>query len=140
MQTTIAARLFDRLADLIPSFATSGEGAVYYAPPRLEGDIASYCTVSKACGNGVFVLELSHDIVVKGVDEPAPWMEIRVDLNSRQAELLTVQDEWRYEVVYSESGAPNPKRTQLNLYAVNWLSMMLHHGGAFRPVDVPVAV
>jgi len=138
MHPSVAARLFERLVDLIPDLPAVGEGDTFYAPARVEGDLASYCTVARRIDD-VVDLELAHDVIVRDKDVPAPCLSLRVDLTACQAEVLAVQDEWRYEVVYSDTGATNPKRRSLNLYAVNWLSMMLHLGGAFRAVDVPVA-
>ena len=138
MSTTLQARLFERLADLIPDLTAVREGSTFYAPPRLEGDIASYCTVAARRG-AVVELELAHDIMKGDEGVPAPCLTLRVDVSARTAEVLAVQDDWKYEVVYSDSGAPNPKRSAMNLYAVNWLAMMINLGGAFRAVDLPVA-
>lgn len=138
MPTTLQARLFERLADLIPNLTEVREGSTFYAPPRLEGDIASYCTVARKRGD-VVELELAHDVMKGSEGIPAPCLSLRVDMASRTAEVLAVQDDWRYEVVYSDSGVPNPKRSALNLYAVNWLAMMINLGGVFRAVDLPVA-
>lgn len=139
MQGTVYKRLFERLADLIPHLTTPREGASFYAPPRVEGDIASYCTVSRVQGS-IFELEIAQDTVVEGREQPAPWMVFRVDAAGGTAELLAVEDLWRYEVVYSDDGAPNPRRSQMNLFAINNLTAMLNLGGVFRLVDAVVSV
>lgn len=46
MRTTVYARLFDRLADLIPSLQSARAGAVFCAPPRIPDDMAVYCHLS----------------------------------------------------------------------------------------------
>ena len=55
MQGILDKRLFDRRADSIPDLAPnlnhSTEGASFYAPPGVEGDITSYCTVSNMRGS-----------------------------------------------------------------------------------------
>ena len=55
MQGTLYKRLFDRRADPIPDLAPdlnpSTEVASFYAPPRVEGDITSYCAVSNVRGS-----------------------------------------------------------------------------------------
>ena len=51
MQGTLYKRLFDRLADLTPDLNHSTEGASFYALPRVEGDITSYCPVSNVRGS-----------------------------------------------------------------------------------------
>jgi uncharacterized protein YqiB (DUF1249 family) len=85
----------------------------------------------------VIELEMAHDQVVKGEEQPAPWMVFRVDVVKQQAELLAVQDEWRYEVVYSEDNRANPRRIPMNLFAVNWLTIMLNLHSVFQPVVAP---
>ena len=40
MRTTVYARLFDRLADLIPNLQSARAGAVFCAPPRIPDDMA----------------------------------------------------------------------------------------------------
>lgn len=136
---TIYARLFERLDDLIPNLATVREGDTFYAPPKIDGDMAMFCSVSKA-DSPVIELELAHDEVVNGEEQPAPWMVFRVDMQNKTAELLAVQDEWRYEVVYSETDRPNPRRSPMNLFAVNWLTIMLNLHSVFQPVATPVSL
>ena len=55
MQGILYKRLFDRRADSIPDLAPnlnhSTEGAIFYAPPRVEGDLTSYCAVSNVRGS-----------------------------------------------------------------------------------------
>ena len=41
MQGILYKRLFDRRADLIPNLTQPTEGASFYAPPGVEGDITS---------------------------------------------------------------------------------------------------
>jgi uncharacterized protein YqiB (DUF1249 family) len=134
MQSTVYHRLFARLSDLVPNLANPTEGAAFYAPPRLKGDIASHCAVSKVAGN-VFEVEIAHDETIGEKIEPAPWMVFRVNAEEQTAELLVMQDQWAYEVVVSDSNKPNLRRSQMNVFAVNYLTTMINLGGAFCPVD-----
>lgn len=130
---TIYARIYERLADLIPNLTTVKEGETFFAASRNPDDMAVYCNVSKVDAE-IIELELANDLEINGEDLPAPWMVFRIDMRAQTAELLVVQDEWRYEVVYSESNLTNPRRAPMNLYAVNWLTIMLHIQSAFQPV------
>lgn len=135
MQGTLYKRLFDRLADLIPGLTQPTEGASFHAPPRIKGDLASYCAVSNVLGR-VCEVGIAQDTLVNGQALPAPWMVFRVDSEAGVAELLALEDPWRYEVAYAANSAPNPRRSQMNLLAVNNLTAMLNLVGAFRAVDV----
>lgn len=133
MQPTIFHRLYDRLNDLIPNLDAVNAGSTFFAPPRVAGDMSIYCAVARI-DKGVIELEMAHDQVVNGEDQPAPWMVFRVDTVNKQAELLAVQDDWRYEVVYSEANRANPRRLPMNLFAVNWLTIMQNLYSVFQPV------
>lgn len=65
MQGTHYKRLFDRPADLIPDLTLnlnhSTEGASFYAPPRVEGDITSYGAVSNVRGS-VCDVEIAQEL------------------------------------------------------------------------------
>lgn len=139
MKSTIYSRLYQRLDDLIPNLTGLTEGGTFYASPRIEGDLSMYCTVAKVA-LPVIELELAHDEVVNGEEQPAPWMVFRVDTLNKTAELLAVQDEWRYEVIYSDADRPNPRRAPMNLFAVNWLTIMLNLHSVFQPIATPVTL
>ena len=139
MTSTIYSRLYQRLDDLIPNLACATEGGTFYAPPRIKGDMAMYCTVAKVA-MPVIELELAHDQVVNGEEQPAPWMVFRVDTLNETAELLAVQDQWRYEVVYSDCDLPNPRRAPMNIFAVNWLTIMLNLHSVFQPIEAPITL
>lgn len=136
MNPNLFHRLYQRLSDLVPNLDNVTQGCTFFAPPRGAGDMSIYCSVSSVQG-GVIELEMAHDQVVEGEEQPAPWMVFRVDVANQQAELLAVQDEWRYEVVYSEDNRTNPRRIPMNLFAVNWLTMMLNLHSVFQPVAAP---
>ena len=102
MHTTLQARLFERLADLIPGLEGASEGCTFFAPPRSTGDIASYCGVSAREGH-VLELELAHDELVGAEAVPAPCLTFRVDVDAKLADVLVVHDEQRYEVVVADS-------------------------------------
>ena len=65
MQGILYKRLFDRRADSIPDLAPnlnhSTEGASFYAPPRVEGDLTSYCAVSNVRGS-VCGVEIAQEL------------------------------------------------------------------------------
>ncbi len=71
MRTTVYARLFDRLADLIPSLQSARAGAVFCAPPRIPDDMAVYCHIAAAEGD-MRLIELADDNQKKGTVMPAP--------------------------------------------------------------------
>lgn len=134
MQGTVYHRLFNRLADLVPDLFHPIDGAAYYTPPRLEGDFALHCAVSKIHGS-VFEVEIAQDETVQGGIQPAPWLAFRVKIDDKTAELLVMHDQWRYEAVMSEGNQPNPQRAQMNVFAVNCLTSIINLGGVFHPVD-----
>ena len=61
MQGTLYKRLFDRPADLIPNLTQPTEGASFYAPSRVEGDLTSYCAVSNVRGS-VCDVEIAQEL------------------------------------------------------------------------------
>ena len=133
MPSTVFARLYERLNDLFPNLPNFVEGSAFCASPRIKDDWAIYCDVSKV-HHPVIELELAHDQVVNGNDQPAPWMVFRVNTELKTAELLVLQDEWRYEVINSDVNRPNSRRAPMNLYAVNWLTTLLGLQSVFQPV------
>jgi len=137
MTSNLHARLFERLSDLIPGLHHAAEGSAFYAPPRIHGDLASLCCVVARQDN-VVQLELAHDELV-GTDEvPAPCLTLRVDLAGRLASVVSMQDASRPGVGYTDVGTSPSQRLATNLYVANWLAMMIHLGGAFQPVSLPV--
>lgn len=131
---TVYHRLYRNLILLIPQLETPVEGAVYYAPPRMAGDFALHCAVSRVDG-GTFEVEIAHDELKGGQIRPAPWLALRANPINKSAELLVLQDQWRYEVVTSDRNIPNPRRSILTTAALNHLALMINLGGAFRSVD-----
>lgn len=128
---SIYGRLFDRLDALIPNLPQTQPGDAFVAPPKIKGDMTVYCTVTSVEGSHV-CLQLAHDQSPNDEAMPAPWMEFRVDLTSQVAELMALEDEWRYEVAYSNDDQPNPRRSTMNLFAVNWLTIMLNLQSVFQ--------
>ncbi|KVV25104.1 hypothetical protein WK78_03165 [Burkholderia cepacia] len=137
MRNTVYGRMFDRLAYLIPSFQTVRSGAVFYAAPRHADDMAVYCCVTALEGDGLMI-ELADDRTKDGKDIPAPWLKLRVSFAEHAAEVLELEDVHGYQVIYHGDHVVNPKRAQLNVFAVNWLQTLINFEVAFRPVDVPV--
>lgn len=133
MQLSIHTRLFQRLKDVIPNLETVSVGADFYAPPRMDGDLAMYCSVSKVSG-AIVEIELINGHGVNLHEESGPWMVFRIDRAAQTAELLVLQDTWRYEVLYSDADRPNPRRAALSLYACNWLTLIANLYVSFTPV------
>lgn len=138
MRTTVYARLFDRLADLIPNLQTAPAGAVLCAPPRIPGDMAVYCHIAAVEGD-MRLIELADDNNRKGAVMPAPWLKLRVDVANRLAEVLEMEDAFGYQVIYTGGNCVNPRRAQINMYAMNWLQVMVNFELCFQPADVSVA-
>ena len=85
------------------------------------------------------LIELADDNIKSGTVMPAPWLKLRVDLASKLAEVLEMEDAFGYQVIYAGGKAVNPRRPQINLYAMNWLQVMVNFELCFQPADVPVA-
>lgn len=135
MQGTVYRRLFERLTDLIPQLTQPEEGMHFVAPPRVAGDVASFCGVSNVSATGCH-LALSHGQPYDTM--PAPWMVLHVDLPAESAEVLAMTGPWQYDA--RSSAAPSQLRSQVNVFAVNHLTAMLNLGGAFQPIAAAAAV
>ena len=134
---TVNQRLYANLIHLVPQLESPVDGAAFYAPPRIEGDIALHCAVSKVEGD-TYEVEIAHDELKGGQIRPAPWLTLRANRQRKSAELLVLQDQWSYEVVTSDRNIPNPRRSVMTVAAINHLAVMINLGGAFRAVDAPV--
>ena len=134
MQSTVYHRLFARLADLVPNLTNRTEGVVFYTPPRLKGEIALHCAVSKVAGK-MFEAEIAHDETVGEKIEQTTWMVFRVNAEKQTAELPVMQSRWAYEAVVSDSNKLNLRRSQMNVFADNYLTTMINLGCVFCPVD-----
>jgi uncharacterized protein YqiB (DUF1249 family) len=132
---TIFNRLYDRFSDLIPSLTSLCEGDSFYAASRIPEDMAIYCSVTKVDG-GLVQIEIADDHIVSGEERPSPWMIFELDHKNRTAELLFAQDGFRYEVIYSEKNKINGRRHPMNLYAVNWLTILFGIQKSFRPISI----
>jgi uncharacterized protein YqiB (DUF1249 family) len=138
MRTTVYDRLFDRLADLIPSLQSAHAGAVFCAPSRVPDDMAVYCHVAAAEGD-MRLVELADDNQKRGAVMPVPWLKLRVDMANKLAEVLEMEDAFGYQVVYMGGNAVNPRRAQINVFAMNWLQVMVNFELCFQSADVSVA-
>lgn len=138
MRTTVYARLFDRLADLIPSLQSTHAGAVFCAPPRIPDDMAVYCHIAAAEGD-MRMIELVDDNQKKGAAMPASWLKLRVDMANKLAEVLEMEDIFGYQMIYTADSVVNPRRAQINMFAMNWLQVMVNFELCFQPADVLVA-
>lgn len=138
MRGNVFERMYAAVTSLVPAVELPVEGASFYAPPKVAGDCASYCTVSNVSERGCD-LEIAVDAVVDGSLVPAPWMAVRVDLVDRTAELLAIEDGGGYEQLSVRERTPSARRTQLNAAAVNNLASMLMLGGEFQALERAVA-
>ena len=147
MNPSVFERIYARLTTLIPGLDTAPIGSAFYAPARIAGDMSVSCSIAQEAGQAAgrsagtnlgsrtFELEIAHDQIVNGDEQPAPWMVFRVDAENRSAELLAMEDAWRYEVAYADGGQSNPRRIPMNVFAVNWLTVMINLHLVFQPVS-----
>lgn len=137
MSSNVYARLYAQLTDLVPALLAAKEGDSFYAPPRLKGDIASYCLVSHVAPAGCNI-QISHDTQAEGQVVAAPSLLFRANHASKTAELLEVEDHWSYEAAYTDGGGENPRRSQMNVYGSNNLAAMIMLDVVFRTTDAAV--
>lgn len=137
MQTTVFGRLYEKVADLLPSIATAPVGTTFYATPQRKNDLAVCCHVVAVEGD-MRVIELAQDSICGTDPVPSPAMTLRVDTAQHLAELMVVQDKERFEVVYAGGHTFNPRRTQLNLYSLNWMRALRNMGAVFHAVEPAV--
>lgn len=125
-------RVYDRLGDLIPNLANVAAGDVFFAPARINDDMALHCHVMEATPSEIKI-ELAHDLVRKGEECPVPWMEFKINLKELTAELVAIQDANSYYRICTAAGHVDSRRAPLNLHAVNWLQIFINTQFAFRP-------
>lgn len=65
------------------------------------------------------LIELADDDNKKGTVMPAPWLNLRVDMVNKLAEVLEMEDTFGYQVIYTGGNAVNPSRAQSNMFAMN---------------------
>lgn len=130
---SVYSRIYQHLQDLLPDLANQAEGASFFAPPRLPGDWSLYCGITK--NTGTFMeIEIAHDQTLNGLDHAAPWMVFKIDHASKTAELLKFQDERSYETVRPCDSQHAGKRSNLNMFAANWLHVLMGMAFIFQPV------
>lgn len=136
MQSTVQSRMFDRLKDLVPSVELYAEGSTFFAAPRHKGDLSLYCSLVSKSDHSL-KLEIAQDLADPGIPgeaSPAPWMEFRVDLQNGIAELVAFQENSVYEQVPPASGPATRRSAGLNMFAVNWLNILVNMQFVFIPV------
>lgn len=138
MRNTVYARLYDRLALLVPTLSTAPAGAVFCAPRRTEGRMPVYCHIADRDGD-MRLVELADDRAQGGAFLPAPALRLRVDVAARLAEVLELEDTFGYQVIYVGARAVNPRRSQVNLFAANRLQTLVNFNLVFRPAGAPAA-
>ncbi len=138
MRTSVYARLYERLTDLIPELQSASTGLVLCATPRIPGDITVYCNIAAAEGQ-MRLIELADDTQNKVGVMPAPGLKLRVDLANKLAEVLEMEDVFGHQVIYS-GGDVNPRRPQINMLALNWLQVMVNFELSFQPTNVSASV
>lgn len=134
MCSTIYQRLYGQLLDLVPGLREPAEGASYCAASVAPGDIALFCDVANVQGR-TFDVAIAHDAMIAGQAQPAPWMCLRVDHGQRTAELIALEDRWSYETISAAGAAANPRRAQLNIFALHNVTAMIRNCGAFQPAS-----
>jgi hypothetical protein len=133
MKTDLYSRMFARLDDLIPGLSCiSDTDAAFYAKSR-NGELALFGSVS-LCSGHTLELELAHDEVIRGVEQTSPWMKFRIDLATQTARLIAYQTGSSYEVIKDETIYPKSSNLPLNLFAVNWLGILVNLHLAFHAV------
>ena len=85
------------------------------------------------------LIELADDNQKKGTVMPAPWLKLRVDMANKLAEVLEMEDTFGYQVIYTGGSAVNPRRAQINMFAMNWQQVMVNFELCFQTADVSVA-
>ena len=85
------------------------------------------------------LIELADDNQKKGTVMHAPWLKLRVDMANKLAEVLEMEDTFGDQVIYTGGSAVNPRRAQINMFAMNWLQVMVNFELCFQPADVSVA-
>lgn len=136
MRNTVYARLFDRLFDLVPRLQSAPLGAVFVAPERTPGDVVFYCRLVQVEGE-MRLVELFGKNTKHPSSAPLPWFRLRVDVANRLAEVLEMGDETGYRMPYANARL---RRAQTNLYAVNWLQVMVNFELCFQHADVLACV
>jgi len=139
MAPTLYSRIYSRLSDLIPSFASIAQAGAMYAAPRQKDDMALFCVVTPTAP-GTARVEIAHDQVTSSQACSEPWMIFEVDHLSATAELIGFTDERVYYKKVALDDQLNPQRTSLNVYAVNWLACFinLHFQFALAPNTSPI--
>jgi hypothetical protein len=134
MKADLYSRMFSRFEDLIPDLLSiSSPGAAFYAPPKTSADLALFCSVS-ACEGDTLELELAKDEIANGVEQRAQWMKFKLDRKARTAYLIACQTESGHECIQYETIYPHSRRLPLNLFAVNWLGILVNLQFAFRAI------
>lgn len=134
MKTDLYSRMFSRFEDLIPNLSSiSAPGTAYYVPPRTAADLALFCSVS-SCNGDVLELELAKDEAADGAGQRTQWMKFRVDRKARSACLIAFQMGSGYESIQDETIYPQSRRLPLNLFAVNWLGILVNLQFGFQVV------
>lgn len=130
---TVYTRMFHHLADLVPNVAVYPEGASFYAPPRIVDDMSLFCSIVRQ-GHQVTEIEIAHDQVKEGTTEAAPWMVFRIDHAEGTANLLQFQEAYNYDAIHGHSDTCAPRGANLNVFAVNWLNVLVNMRFVFAPV------
>ena len=136
MESSVQGRMYARLTDLVPQLEQQPQGAIFFAAPKQKGDMSLYCNVNWRTEQ-LMDLEIAHDLIdptVPGETWPAPWLMFRLDVSKKTATLMAIQEGASYEVVQSDDGRVSPRRPQLNMFAANWLNIMINLQFVFAPV------
>ena len=128
---TVNQRLFDCIESLVPGLR-SVSGRVLFAPAKGPVDLSTYVAVSHA-EDGSLVVEIAEDNPVK-TRRSEGCIRLRVDPDARFAEVIEIEWEFGFAVVYGD-GRVHPRRPQINRFAANWLQSLASFGVRVRPLD-----
>jgi hypothetical protein len=130
----VQARLYRNLNTLIPQLAARRSGA-YFAPARVAGDMAIYCTVDML-DDGRLAVQIADDERTDGDEAPNAWICLVADPAYGLAGVTWMQEGWEHQ---GPTGGSYAERLRIDLYAANWLAMFVTLGRRFHPVDMAVA-
>lgn len=131
-ENTVAGRMFEQIRDLIPNLNQLRVGDSLIAPPRLKGDCAIQFNVVQAQGNSLLIELADEKVMPAGEVSASPTLQILVNKQEAVAEVEKMHVNVGGRLSYY--GREDTRRkSQVNLYAVSWLRVLLNCHIAFEP-------
>jgi hypothetical protein len=128
------ARLYRNLSHLIPQLAARPTGT-YFAPARVAGDMAIYCTVDVRA-DGRLAVQIADDERTDADEAPNAWICLVTDPACGEADVTWMQEGTDHQ---GPTGSSSAERLRIDLYAANWLALFGTLGRRFLPVDTAIA-